>query len=179
MPPKEASVAHILLKVSELTRVVAEFAGAEHHSNKTSKIPRTKEQKEAHTLLMQKNAVARKQHQDFWMSENKPDQVDAYNEAYENYNADHKAKNDFIKASSMTAKEKHDARNAENSKFAKEMRELMKKYGIPAWNHPSQNTMEGGETVGARADDMEAQFDHDLWQQNPQGYPMRDSLRYL
>jgi hypothetical protein len=175
--PAHASIANVMMKASELTKAVAEFAGAEHHDSKTSDAPakptRTKEQKAMHKLMMEERTAKRKKTQMNWLTENKSaDQVQQFNDELV---ALQEARNTAKLAatdSGKKGKELSQMKNKAHTEFVKNVRALLVKYGVPQVPHEvsADTSIQAG---------MEAEMDHDLWMERPQGYPMRDSLRYL
>lgn len=176
MPSSVNPAAKVMHKLGELQLAVAEMAGAaEHHGSTTSDKPakpkRTKEEKEAHKLMLEERTSKRKAFQEKWLSENKSsEEIAAFNNDLVALQDKQKAAKKAATESGKPGKEKEADKTKAHSDYVKSIRALLKKNGVP--DMPAGTTIEVGSA-------MEDEMDHDLWMERPQGYPMRDSLRYL
>ena len=168
--------AHVMLKIAELQIAVAEMAGAEgHHHSTTSDTPAktklSKEQKAANKQKFDEIRAQRKAWQETWLREhNTPEEVEAFNTELvalqEKQKAARKAGEDTVGSGKVAHKA-----------FLRSINALLAKYKVPPV--PGTPAAAGPDTTVLPASAMEDEVDHDLWMERPQGYPMRDSLRYL
>ncbi len=180
MPQSVNPAAKVMHKLGELQVAVAEMAGAaEHHGSTTSDKPakpkRTKEQKEEHKLMLEERTSKRKAFQEKWLLENKtPEEIASFNNDLVGLQDKQKAARKAASASGKPGKEKEADRTKAHTDYVKSIQVLLKQYGVP-----DMKAQAGKDTTIEAGSAMEDEMDHDLWMERPQGYPMRDSLRYL
>ena len=169
-------VAHVMSKIGELQLAVAEMAGAaEHHTSTTSDTPAktklSKDQKAANKQKFDEIRAQRKAWQDKWLRENNtPEEIAAFNDELVSLQEKQKAARKDGEDTVGSGKVAHKA-------FLRGINALLAKYKVPPV--PDTPAAAGPDTTVLPRSAMEDEIDHDLWMERPQGYQMRDSLRYL
>jgi hypothetical protein len=181
--------ANVLKKVAELTSAVAHLAVGEHHSGTTTSDAhpkKTKLERQAHAGAMKLASEHRFAKQLAFISENQgPDGVRAF-EKMRNVLIEARLEANKLAEQATTKEEKKKAKNAARKTFKESILLLLGEYKVPDFplDVTTTHMSASAKTMpypapGDHGTSQEAEFNDALWMTRPQGYEMRDSLRYL